>query len=250
MNYFRYFIYVSLAGLLLIVGTYFLKVNEGLRYVVNTKVSEALGVKVNVDKVNLKILENTVEIIGLKISNPTGFSSNYAAYVPKITAKFNIRDLMHKPILVNEINLFDPVVRLELNKLGNNLSSLRKNIPASASHDSSNGALKESEDKTEVAIKLITINNICLHADLGFISKDVKLRNISINGIENNAVIPYKVLIASVLENIISQALDNPNLEAQIFADLSTPQSKKEIRGAMKNIVVNQLKGQINRLFK
>ena len=106
--------------------------------------SQAAGVPVRVDRVDLDLEAGRASIFGLRVSNPPGFKGKHAFTLGEVTVDIDLESLSEQnPIVLDEILIASPVVYYEFNDEGQtNLDVLQKN--ASSGRPESPPAPEES----------------------------------------------------------------------------------------------------------
>ena len=129
--------------------------------------SEAAGVPVRVDRVELDLEAGRASVIGLRVSNPPGFKGDYAFTLGEITIDIDLNSLQEQnPIVLDEILIASPIVYYEFNEARQtNLDILQKN----ASRGSSSAPVEQetgtSEPETRLRIKKLRFSGGKVEAD-------------------------------------------------------------------------------------
>ncbi len=99
--------------------------------------SNLLGVPVKVASVNIELKSGTGQISGLSIANPAGFPGANAFQMDTIRLGINIKSLSKQPLVINELIIQDPRVRLDVNNDGSsNLQKLMATMEENSKQDS------------------------------------------------------------------------------------------------------------------
>jgi len=94
---------------------------------------EALGTRVQVSSVEIRLREGRGTIRGLRVANPAGFSSAEAISFEELTLAIDPNSILESPIVISQIRLVDPRIRFELDAGGkSNLDALKRNVEAYA----------------------------------------------------------------------------------------------------------------------
>ncbi len=131
-------------------GIYYLSsnLNDIVRRLIERVGTETVGTAVNVGSVELDLGEGRGTIRKLSVANPEGFSSASALSLGEITVAFDTGSLRGSPIVVNVVDVAEPVVRFEVNGSAQaNLNELKTGIEANTA--SSAAAAKEKEEAGE-----------------------------------------------------------------------------------------------------
>ncbi len=142
---------------LLLIGAVALYLNMGsvAKTAIEKVASKALDVKVTIDTLDISLAELTVELTGLHVGNPAGFSAPHALTVENISVTAN--SLSREKLVFDKIIVTGTTLNLEVGAQGTNLTALRDNAMSSKKQ-----ADKPAKDPATSATKVI-INN--LHID-------------------------------------------------------------------------------------
>ena len=90
---------------------------------------ELLGTPVSVNSVTIKLKSGSGAISGLSIANPDGFSGGNAFQMDKIKLAIELGSIGKQPLVINELEIKSPVVKLDVNADGSsNLQTLMDNM--------------------------------------------------------------------------------------------------------------------------
>jgi hypothetical protein len=130
--------------------------------------SQAAGVPVRVDRVELDLEAGRASIFGLRVSNPPGFKGDHAFTLEEVTVDIDLDSLSEQnPIVLDEILIAAPVVYYEFNEARQtNLDVLQKN----ASRESAGaGEVRDESDsaapETRLRIKKLRFSGGRVEAD-------------------------------------------------------------------------------------
>jgi len=134
--------------------------------------SELLGVPVKVASVKIELKNGSGQITGLTIANPTGYSAPNALEMKMIRFGFNLGSLGKQPIVVDELNVNNPVVQLEVKEDGSsNLKTLQDNIDKNrakadkkAAEQTSSDAIPKGEP-VRISIGKLTMTDVTVHVN-------------------------------------------------------------------------------------
>jgi len=111
--------------------------------------SELLGVPVKVASVEIKLKSGSGQITGLTIANPTGYSTPNAFQMDTIRLGLNLGSLGKQPLVVDELNIRNPVVQLEAKADGSsNLKTLLNNIDKNSAKADKKAAEQTASEST------------------------------------------------------------------------------------------------------
>ena len=149
----KWLIGVGLVVLIAIgIGTYYLYSNLDVlvERAIEDYGSEAVGVSVQVDRVELDLAAGRASVFGPRVSNPPGFKGANALTLDEITIDIALDSIGKRdPIVLDEIRIEAPVVFYELNEaLQSNLDVLAANA---SSVDQSESDSSEASETTEAS---------------------------------------------------------------------------------------------------
>jgi hypothetical protein len=129
--------------------------------------SEAAGVPVRVDRVELDLEAGRASIFGLRVSNPPGFKGEHAFTLGEITVDIDLDSLAEQnPIVLDEIRIASPVVYYEFNEARQtNLDVLQSNASAGSKNESTAEEAATSGPGTRLRIKKLQVSDGRVEAD-------------------------------------------------------------------------------------
>ncbi len=179
------FVYLLIILIALVVGVYFFLGTIVEKAIVNV-VPQVTQTTANVDKVDLSLLSGRVEILGLKIGNPKGYSDNNIFELGKILVTFEPKSVLTDKIVVNSVEIVGTGVSAELKdlkSLDTNVSQLQKNIESYLGSSEQKNIPEKENPKTaektksgsgkKVVIKDLKINDT--NASFGVSGKTVTI---------------------------------------------------------------------------
>ena len=121
--------------------------------------SDLLGVPVKVASVNIELKSGTGQISGLSIANPSGFPAANAFQMDTIRLGINIKSLGKQPLVINELIIKDPNVRLDVKKDGSSnlqklMATMEENSKQESTAKTEETAAPQKENKKEDALRL------------------------------------------------------------------------------------------------
>ena len=136
--------------------------------------AELLGTKVSVAAVEFDLRDGAGQISGFSIANPAGYSSEDAFRMDIIRLELNLSSLDKQPLIINELRIQDPVVRLEAREDGSsNLKTLLDNIEKNSAKADKKAAEQqpESEDiprgePVHISFGKLAITGVKVHASI------------------------------------------------------------------------------------
>ena len=130
--------------------------------------SEAVGVAVRVDRVELDLESGRASIFGLSVANPTGYEGTNAFTLTELTVDIDLESLVDQdPIVLDKIRIESPVVFYESNVEGkSNLEVLADNASRGSDAGTSDEATTgESEPPPRLRIRKIRFAGGRVEAD-------------------------------------------------------------------------------------
>jgi len=238
--------------MLLIGGIVFVKIDALLHHAINTHGSELLGVEVRIKKINLDIMKGNLQIMGLAVKNPAGFSAGDALYIPKIIVKSKLPNLFRKPAVIDRVSAQSPEINFELKNGANNITALKKAVVNNAAKMDSKASKKQGsvDEGSKFMIRNIDIKDIRLNADLKLINENLELGDISLKGVENDKPVPYQELVQQLLNQLLSRISKKTQLNVNIGGmKINIMQSPKEIKKEIHNELKHYLKGTLDKIL-
>ena len=115
-------------ALLLIVAALFLFRDLFITYIVPQVGSAALGTKMEIENFSSSLLMGKVELRGLAIANPEGFSDEPAFFLDRVYISISLPSLLTDEIVINEIVVSGMNVNVEFSLTGTNLGKIQENL--------------------------------------------------------------------------------------------------------------------------
>lgn len=196
--------------ILLVCGIAYLYVNMGsiAKQISEQVASQALGVPVTIDSMDIALEEKKVVVSGIKISNPSGYKTGDSISIKTIAiaAESFSKDLL----TFARVEVDGTNVNLIVKPEGTNLGDLKKNVDARQQNTS--GKAKASDMK--VIVKKFALTKAQLNPSVTLINKDlayVTVPDIHLSGIgekENG------ILAQEAVEQIMAAVLQQFNKSA------------------------------------
>ena len=209
---------IILLLILLGVGYYYL--GSIVKEAINRYVPEVTGTTAVVEHVDLSLLKGHVEIRGLKIGNPKGYSPNNIFELGQIEVVFLPKSVLTDKIIVNSVLIDGTKVSAELKNLyslDNNVSALQKNIEKYLGTTDKKDAPKKTEPTSEqpkksagkkVIVKDLKINNTEVSVGFSGHTMTIPLPNIHQTGIgEEKKKKSVGEIIADILDLISVESI-------------------------------------------
>jgi len=142
--------------------------------------TEAVGVAVRVDRVELDLQAGRVSVYGLSVANPEGFEAADAFTLGEITIALDLESLRDQdPIVLDELRIESPVVFYVLNRARkSNLEILGENASGGSDYGATAEGAGESEPPFRLRILKIRFSDGRVDADMraiGGIRMEAKL---------------------------------------------------------------------------
>ncbi len=179
--------------------------------------SELLGVPVTVASVDIELKTGSGRISGLTIANPPGFSDKNAFQMDTITLGIKLRSLKKQPLVINELSIIRPVVRLEVNAdSSSNLNILLDNIHKNSAKVDTKAAEKQNDpeitpagEPRRIAFGKLVISGVTVHADIaGQKPQTVVIPNISRENLGKEKGLTPGKIGEFILGDIITKAIE------------------------------------------
>lgn len=126
---------IALVLVIAIVGAIFYfssNVDAIVEELIEEQGSAATGTAVRVDGVSIDLREATGSVTGLTVANPEGFSGDSAIEFGNLQLRLNARSLLEEPIIIENVEVADAVLRIEQTGTRNNLRVLLDNLQRDA----------------------------------------------------------------------------------------------------------------------
>jgi len=172
-----------------------------------------LGVQTRLDDARIRPLAGEVELRGLFIGNPEGFSSPSFMQAGRIKVGANVAALFHKEVHLREVLIDGPEFTLESKGLGSDwnyqrvLDHLGKKKESKPRRDESRRPGKEKEP-VRLKIDLVRVTNVRVNVVVAgkklpsLTIDEITLRNLS----ENGKAVPPERIILKVIREVVAPA--------------------------------------------
>lgn len=121
---------------------------------IETYGSKVTQTDVNVSAVSIKLKSGEGSVTGLKVGNPSGFSSPDAFTLGNITMNLDTSTVTKDVVVINRIHISSPHVTYEINKSGQaNINVINENIKQLQGTSAPDAA--PEKEKSETAVKLM-----------------------------------------------------------------------------------------------
>lgn len=226
-------------AVLVLAGIYYY-LGDIVKYGIGRFVPEMTQTTASVDKVDVSLLNGRVEVVGLKIGNPRGFSDQNIFELGRVLVLFEPRSILSDKILVKQVKITGTAVSAELKNLyslDSNVSALQQNInaylgggksSAKADKSAAQKSTAQSSGGKKVIIKDLTIADSRLSVGVGGKTAAIPLPDIHKTGIgEEKKGKTVGEAVADILNMVSAESV---KAMARAVADLA----KQGVAGAEK----------------
>ncbi|TCS64321.1 AsmA family protein [Varunaivibrio sulfuroxidans] len=95
--------------------------------------SRMMLVDVTLKKTKLSLTSGRGEMDGLKVGNPQGYNTNYAASLGKVVLEVDVNTVIKNPTIIHGVFVEKPEVTYEIGGNGSNITAIQKNVEGSLS---------------------------------------------------------------------------------------------------------------------
>jgi len=192
--------------------------------------SDVLGVKVKVDRADLKILGGSLEFSGLVIDNPRQYQNEKFLELANARIAVDVRSLLTDVVNIKQIKLDGIELVFEQKGItGNNLQDILKNLPAS----------DEKKTEAEPSGKKLHID------ELEISNVTVKVKLLPIPG--RTGTVPFKLKPIKMTDLGSDDKLDTAALIGKILVALAAGIAEQGV-GVIPDEILNPLKDQLGNL--
>jgi len=171
--------------------------------------SEAVGTQVTLNSVNVDLGQGRIELHGLQVANPPGYTTPYAFALNQIAVQVNINSLSASPIVVDEITIDQPSINAdEKNQSQPTLSELSANLPKSESAEPAPAEpMGEAGELPQIAVSAFNFSR----ANISLVSEQygdstVEMPSFSAKNLGGSAGLPPDQLAVALLDEVLDQA--------------------------------------------
>ncbi len=148
-------------GIIGIVIFIFSMVDQGAKIIVEQGGTYAMGVETTVDSMDLSLTRGTVEMSGLNIANPEGFSTENFFALATTNAQIDLESISTPTVIIPEVRLLGIDVTLDKGQDPSNYNQILENL-ARFESDESEPADPSAQGK-DVIIKSLILEDINIH---------------------------------------------------------------------------------------
>lgn len=210
---------IVIGVVIIIVATFFIATDRIVRIAVEKGGTFALGVPVHLNGAVLNLFSGKIELRGLSVSNPKGYTTKSAIEVGRIAVHAPLHRLVSSKPRIESIIIQAPAVTLEQGLTGSNLSDLMNNAD---SGKSGGGGKKLVIRSLRIADARVTLTATLKGAP----SRTINLPVIEIKelGGEGNEGVTIAQTMALALREIVQSSVANGSgvIPANLGASLSS----------------------------
>lgn len=201
----------------------------------------ALGVKVDVSSVRLRLLHGSLEMKGLTVENPSGSSAQYAFKMPEFFAQLEPMSVLSDKIIISDIVITGMHINYEpMLKGGSNLQLLLENIkkgekgkkPKPAKDKPTKTDEQKSKPSKKIIIKHLLTKGGEINMTLLGRSSVIPMPAVELNDIGEGGDVAVPEAIGMFLSELISSVINN---SSNILKDIGTD-PVGTVEDAVKNI--------------
>ncbi|HUO08471.1 MAG TPA: hypothetical protein VM008_09255 [Phycisphaerae bacterium] len=218
------------AILILLVVVLYFSLDTLVRFGVEKGASIATGQTTSLQSAKVSILGGSLELSGLDIDNPAGYSKNKLLSMKDCKSSAQISSLLTNDIVIPEIDIDGLDVLLEQNGLKSNLADV---LAVSKSHTAAaGGSSAPTPSGRNIHVRVIKLTNTRVHlATLGQ-SLTIDLGPLEIDDPTNPDGRPMKVadVVSKVLTHVAEQIANNPQIPDALKGSIN------QAEGAIKDV--------------
>ncbi len=240
---------MTLLILVLIASIAVVRLDVILHYAIRTHGSLLIGAPVSVSKVNVNIKKGTIELLDVVVKNPSEIGDGEAVNIPKVTIRSKLFNLIKRPMIIDKIVIQDPTINIEYSKGTSNLSLLKNSVASQSNSYNHIDKVSVNHSESSIIVKVLTINNINLHAEYAVIRGSAKLGSITINDMGEQPL-AYEVMLYQALDQIGKKIDLRGQIELNIAGEkFKLSKTSKKITQDIKKELSYHLKNSLDKIF-
>ena len=167
-----------------------------------------LGVETRLDDAAIGLLSGTVDLHGLAVGNPEGFSAPHFLKAARIKVRANVMAFLDNEIHVRELILDAPEFTFEYKRGGSNVSKLMERLESGEKKPEAPGEEPEEKDAQPVKLRidLVRVTNAKIKAVVASQTVAISLPEVKITDLSDNG---KGIPPAQILKIILAQ-IKNP----------------------------------------
>lgn len=230
---------IAALGLVFIVGIFAYLLLDNLDALVENTIekvgTELTGTGVHLDGTEIDLANGSATLRGLKIDNPSGYSSDYAFLLERVTIALDLASLKGTVIILNEIIVKGARLNAELRGKSNNLSDLLAQVEANSKQAETPPPEEPAEDTSEEAseVRLAVKKFVFADTEASVISEAEGTKSLKVPDVQQtNIGDPQVGLSAAELGDALLHTVIGGVQEAvaDYLAELAKEAAKDEIR--------------------
>jgi len=226
--------FVALIILLLVI-VYF-SLDGIVRFGVERGATQATGQTTSLDSAKVSIAGGSLELSGLDINNPPGYSNNKIIAMKDCKATAQIGSLLTNDVVIPEVDIDGLEVSLEQNGLKSNLSEVL--AVGQSSTPAAGGSSAPTPPGKNIHIGVIKLTNTKVHVSIAGAGTTLDLGSIEIQDPTNPDGRPMKLadVVSKILMNVAQQIANNPQIPDALKGSITQVQGViTNVGGVLKN---------------
>jgi len=139
------------------VATLLSSLDSLVKTAVETAGTKVAGVNVTLDKASVSASSGKGSLSGLDVANPTGFKTDKAFRLGKISVVIDTATVTSDPVIIKEIIITDPTVTYEAGASGSNIEAIQGNVEKFIKANGGGGASSSSGEGPKLVIKQLYV---------------------------------------------------------------------------------------------
>ncbi len=127
--------------------------------IVTKKANDFLADKAKIGRININLLEGSVSVKKVVVSQPEGFGEPNLIQLGTLSARVRYLPILQKKIVVSYVNISD--VKADIQKIGDEIN-LQKVVDELTASAGANSGTTENKPSFEIYVKKVNLNNIAL----------------------------------------------------------------------------------------
>jgi hypothetical protein len=223
------------ALLLLIVVIIYFSIDGLVRFGVERGATQATGQATSLDSAKVSIAGGSLELSGLDIDNPPGYSKSKIIAMKDCKASAQISSLLTNDVVIPEIDIDGLEVSVEQNGLKSNLADLL--AATKSSTPATGGSSVPTPPGRNIHVGVIKLTNSIVHLNVVGATTSLDLGPMEIKDPTNPDGRPTKIadIVAKVIAHVAESIANNPQIPDALKGSIT------QVQGAIGN-VTNALK--------
>ncbi|MFA7554205.1 MAG: AsmA family protein [Spongiibacteraceae bacterium] len=229
-------------------------INDLVKVAVEDIGSDVLKTSVSLDSANVKLFENRIQLSGLKIANPPGFSAGNVFEMSDIVVDVELASLLDNLVLVNEISIDGARISAEQKGINTNFQALMNNIDSGDKTEQVPVSSPDDEDSSTpidilVRVDLFSFSNSSMAVTTEkWGAQEVSIPTIALRNIGGNAGLPPEQLAPAILKPLIKQLNTVLKKRVQELLEGKAKEKLKEKEDELKKKLDKELGGNADKL--